>query len=95
MAPQSPFNTEKPVTFAKVKPSVPAANSRSPNRPRKAVVVVVFANHARFMAIRGNAIPRCTWSSDVTVLNAEEIHDDRDGNGDDDDGHDDGGGGAS
>lgn len=68
MAQQRPFKTEKPVTFAKVKPSVPAANGRSPRRPRKAVVMAIFTNHVKFIATSGRAMPLCNFSSEIMEL---------------------------
>ncbi|KAL4336036.1 hypothetical protein GQ457_07G010270 [Hibiscus cannabinus] len=67
MAPQSPFRTEKPVTLAKVKPSVPPANWSSPSLPRNAVVTAILANQVRFMATKGSAIPLCIFSSESII----------------------------
>ncbi|KAG5056878.1 hypothetical protein JHK86_011874 [Glycine max] len=49
MAPLRPFKTEKPVTLAKLNPSAPPAKFSSPRWPRKAVVMAVLANLAKFI----------------------------------------------
>lgn len=64
MAAERPLRTEKPVTFAKVKPRVAPASGSSPRRPRKAVVMAILANHVKFMATRGAVIRHWVLSSE-------------------------------
>lgn len=74
MAQQRPERTEKPVTFAKVNPRVPAARGSSPRRPRKAVVIAVRANHVEFIGISGAATDRCFRSSEIIACLVCEAH---------------------